>query len=390
MEGGLLQSMRIRNNFGEIIVPKQLFYGISIESTEKVAPNDFKNAIFFLKDRSTGFLVSLSETMINGSLQKVGLLLTTAHSLTNIKTGLPHKSMLTCTLGDSHDKAYFLKEFTTHSSVEYTSISTGCDYYLPGDIAILLIILKQCEPSGFFEPFDFSESIPSMPCYIPGYATFEGYPRNRNPELTINEKKIKKNIHEILRKKKKLTFSHGQVLHESNTLIEVSCSTACLMSGAPIISQGKFLGIYVGGPPLPGQRELMRIISHLRKQEFEEVSRLVDDLKAFDYLYENSIVKEFRGNYEFSINMFKGEQNKSIYMSHFQQDRIEWLIEKAFGLIFELSRYYRQRDGFYANIGISYKNDIFRKLDLFIQGFSTVANMSFVNIAELIVYLTTF
>ena len=155
------------NYFGDVAIPIRKASGITFEPTEINPPLDFTNAVFQIIDGGTGFLVSISETEINGVLQKVGLLLTAAHLVLNFDSGLPKSDHFECSLGMNLDYAYLLKEFATSSVLKHRCQSTNSDYCLPGDVALLLIILDRCKPSGFFEPIGISMMTPSMPCYVP-------------------------------------------------------------------------------------------------------------------------------------------------------------------------------------------------------------------------------
>ena len=251
--------------FGDVAIPIRQGSGIFFEPTEINTPHDFTNAVFQIGHGGTGFLISISETEINGVLQKVGLILTAAHVILDFDQGLPSSNSFGCFLGDDNDDAYFLREFLSTSTIQHKCQSTNSEYCLPGDVAILLIILENCKPSGFFEPIDLPKIVSSMPCYVSGFPSYPIIPKYGIPYPNLTNSQIQRKMNDIFHNFRGMIFSHGQVIHENDTLIEISCSTTSGMSGSPIVSQGKYLGIYVGGPAIPGQRELMLIISKVHE-----------------------------------------------------------------------------------------------------------------------------
>ena len=136
--------------FGDVAIPIRQGSGITFEPTEINPPAEFINAVFKIRNSGTRFFISVSETEINGVLQKVGLLLTSAHAVLNFGSGLPKSETFKCSLESYYDNAYLLKEFATSSVLQHRCQSTNYNYCLPGDVAILLIILDHCKTSGFF------------------------------------------------------------------------------------------------------------------------------------------------------------------------------------------------------------------------------------------------
>ena len=392
------------NYFGDVAIPIRQASGITFEPTQINSPDDFTNAVFQISNSGTGFLISISEIEINGVLRKVGLLVTAAHVVLNLHEGLPKSGPFRCSLGSDEDNAYFLREFATSSSIQHKCQSTNSDYCLPGDVAILLILLENCKPLGFFEPIDLRMITSSMPCYVSGFPLSPIDPKYSIQYPSLSDSHIENKMYCIFHKFKRMVFSHGQVVHENDTLIEISCSTTSGMSGSPIVSQGKYLGIYVGGPALAGQRELMLIINKVHEGKFGEVFSLIDSLAAYDHLYELPVFSAYIRKFEVHIVYILGKIEMGIELnyiedsllnrftstSYMKNEEIKYFVNYSFDLMYKLVWTYKERDAYCANIGISHKNDVFRQVDHCVQGFKELRGLSFTDVNHLITYLRTF
>jgi hypothetical protein len=96
-----------------------------------------------------------------------------------------------------------------------------------------------------------------------------------------------------------IVHAKGRIECVKNGLIEISCSDNSGMSGSPIISQEKVVGVYVEGPLIPGQRECVKILQRLWKQENPlEIMQDIRNLILFDSYFADAIFYQFVENFD--------------------------------------------------------------------------------------------
>ena len=87
-----------------------------------------------------------------------------------------------------------------------------------------------------------------------------------------------------------LVYSTGSILAKSEELLDIDCAGTNGMSGGPIMRKRKLIGVYVGGPPLPGQYQLFLINQLLENNQFSEAYSNLSSLKLklnTSYLYQD-------------------------------------------------------------------------------------------------------
>ena len=76
--------------------------------------------------------------------------------------------------------------------------------------------------------------------------------------------------------------SEGTINNFDDYIIETKCSTANGMSGSPILIKSgtglKYIGLHIGGPPLPYQRGLKLIYEHLERFQIQEAHTLTQHI----------------------------------------------------------------------------------------------------------------
>ena len=80
-------------------------------------------------------------------------------------------------------------------------------------------------------------------------------------------------------------YSEGEIESCSNYLLDLTCSTTNGMSGAPVVANYVTIGIYLGGPPLPGQRLLFLFLKMLNENKILEVYTKRNEMLAYDSYY---------------------------------------------------------------------------------------------------------
>ena len=91
----------------------------------------------------SGFLVSTRQSLRIGSTFIPGLILTAAHVVCDVLTNQPTEDYFCVKLenGECCD-AFFLKSYLADYPEELVSRTTGCEYCLPGDVAVLVLTSK--------------------------------------------------------------------------------------------------------------------------------------------------------------------------------------------------------------------------------------------------------
>ena len=178
-------------------------------------------------------------------------------------------------------------------SLPMTSGSNGNNFVYSGDIALLLLICdKKLKPFKLeiASQFEIKTGIPVITA---------GFPRPPEDPLYCcptlyhsTEEKIKREVNIAFNNFKSLVYSDGIIVAQTENLIAINCAGTNGMSGGPILrkfpDRNKLIGIYVGGPPLPGQHQLFLINQRLRLEEYSEVfSSLINLENDISGYYQN-------------------------------------------------------------------------------------------------------
>jgi hypothetical protein len=251
---------------------------------------------------------------------------------------------------------------------------------------MVLIKLKMSDFPEFYELSTITthQSI----CCVSGYPKKPADFSYVIPQIdSSDQSELEKKANEIFCNFKGHVYSEGKVESDLNGIIEISCSTTNGMSGSPILIDKKVVGIYVGGPPNPGQRELVEILQRLsRKEDLRMILEDIDWLKKFDGLYNYNVFANICNTGYFKeaqiITMIKerrkltnDEQTVSDYLLKLS-DLDRHLKKCVFSLknivlcsISLLVMAFTEKQKYKANVGISTKCDIFRgifqRIDMF-------------------------
>lgn len=393
--------MNNMKGFGDVAIPIRQSNGASFNPTTTVVPNDYKNSVLKIHQCGTGFLISISEIQINGAVEKMGLMLTAAHSVLDLHEGIPKKQPFKCKLNREKHLAYLVKEFASETTEDHLSATTNSKYCLPGDVAVLIVTLNKART---YEPYQPLFPANGMNCYIAG---FPSCPPNlnycipnknsSNDELIIKANNVFCNFPGML-------YSHGEVINCNEKIVEITCSTTSGMSGSPILCQGRYIGVYVGGPALPGQKELMDTIKFIGSGKYSDAFDALSSTVSYDNFYEDPVFFRLLGvSYVKLLEILSKAQKNSMLTSienaeieflnrhpNAQKRELESLMNVVNELLYTLVWVYKDRLNYIANIGISYRNNIFRRIDASNQGFLSCGNSSFANIHEVVSYINSF
>lgn len=142
------------------------------------------------------------------------------------------------------------------------------------------------------------EELPLSACFEESDSSIVGFPGTNIenpisifPYLGDDKKIAQEKILDIFHEDRALIESKGKVLSNKN-LLEISCSGINGMSGSPVVVQGCAVGVFVGGPPLEGQRELLKAATMIKnKTDVEEIWSILISLAKKDEFYKKPIFK---------------------------------------------------------------------------------------------------
>lgn len=177
--------------------------------------------------------------------------------------------------------------------------SNGNPFCLPGDIALCLLVSLNTVVE--------ISAIPLGKCFNGVECSILGFPSSKaqNPVAICpylrNEKSAKEKIKSIFHEDRALVESKGYVLRNEE-LLEVSCSGTFGLSGSPVIADGHAVGVFVGGPPLPGQKVVLKISTIIEsKSNIQEAWDLLISLQELADYYINPIFQDLLENDDVQI-----------------------------------------------------------------------------------------
>jgi Trypsin-like peptidase domain len=365
--------------FGDVIITQTTAEGILLVKNTTLRPSQgsVPNTIIKFVGGGTGFLVSVCDSIKTLKYKVLGLVITAAHVVCDYKKLDPKARYFKCKIQNNSCKAYLIKSYVKTYTDEIEAITLPNKYCLPGDIALLLLVSKNYWQVGYYK-ID-TNVILSSECFISG---FPRKPHNldycfpQSNDSSYTESKVM----EAFKRFKSLVYSEGKISNMNTNLIEIQCSTTSGMSGSPVISNGKIVGVYVGGPPLPGQRELYLIILKINSTIDEiEISEFQDLLK-YDQYYNNTPFEALASsqnlaNYINFYSLINGSNNSNpnyiLLKKNFRNIK-NFLSEDLYKLIYNLIILYKDSDQLSFNIAISIKHPLFVDIEKKIKEFNSL------------------
>ena len=268
-------------------------------STERSIPgrNIPEGFVCHLSAESTGFVAAKcrGDWKFQNS-QVAGLILTAAHSVINLITGE--------FIEDNDIYASFHPDRTRPESFEviplysftqllrkdiHYSKTTKANYPISNDIAVCLLIGN---PNIISEVnfINTGEELKEKTEVL-----VSGHPKRHLKKSYIYPSALRKVVSKDLTKHffqySCQINSHGKVKNASDSLLEITCSATSGMSGSPILVQTtdadqglnnySIAGIYVGGPPIPGQFELYELCkSYYQGRSVEQIRSEFSDISS--------------------------------------------------------------------------------------------------------------
>ncbi|OMJ80685.1 hypothetical protein SteCoe_18978 [Stentor coeruleus] len=331
--------------------PIEIIYG---------AQNTLEGSRMAEKEFIIGFALTAAHTVINPVSKQFRLWRLQARSLNSeIKINLmPIKNMC----------IEFPDELLT---------SEGIKYMLPGDLCILAIIstkalnLKEIPRASCTGIEDcYTIGVPSIPRNSPR----NFYPYTDNDLIAYNE------LNRIFFGGGKLIKSYGSVI-ACNELIQFTCSAMCGMSGSPIISKKGLIGVLVGGPVLPGQRELLLCSELVFNGKYTEAWEKLGQLSSLNTEYDKPIFQKLVTKKEIRLmfaelitsicdSLPSDLLNESLLnFTHFSLEQAKSeVIRTILDCSYRCLRYGKKKEN-YSNTGISVESAIFRRIDEIVNQF---------------------
>lgn len=258
-----------RKGVGYVIIRRKDQSGLLFEEPTVELQGERKS-ILIIQRGGTGFIVEKFDTpfsIADENCFAIGVVLTAAHTCYSPLTFKANGRKINCGFTVSKMKTMQiipLRCFTDDSNDEIFA-SNGNPYCLPGDIAVCLLVSKTLNCT--IEAMPLSICFKGSECSIIGFPSIDvENPISIFPYSGDDEQFAKERILNVFHRDKALIESKGKVLRNKN-LLEITCSGINGMSGSPVVVQNSAVGIFVGGPPLPGQRELLKIATMIRRNK---------------------------------------------------------------------------------------------------------------------------
>ena len=284
----LFSSMNMMRDsvFGGVLIPDTRPPEARVRQTSKHSGNPvIENSTVEFVNGGSGFLIAVNHRTKAKNTYVLGLIVTAAHVVCDIGTAIPSKTEFTVKLESGEAcTAFFLKEYSKLFTEKMYSETFGTEYSygIPGNAAILLLTSLKQEEIAHYE---INECIS-----VGNTCTASGYPKKpANLRYCYPQGAQLANFTEIVDQAfqnfKGLVHSPGTIHNINNSLLEIACSATSGMSGAPVIIDSKAAGIYLGGPPLIGQRILFKAIELIKLNQVPQAIEMIENLRRYDYLY---------------------------------------------------------------------------------------------------------
>ena len=388
-------SLKMKNrSIGEIITIKN--HSPALINLDSIyLPDDIsylKNYVIHLKSEGTCFVYHTFKQPIfisNLNAYALCLLLTAGHCVCDVLTLEHYFVREYCDLNknDSSYQAMYIANFMEAFPQELIS-SNSFSYCLPGDVAILALISADINAK-----FNFYPKAEEIDCSINNSCSVSGFPSYSDstftfmyPHMITDMETTRNQVKAAFYNFNQLVCSEGTFI-ESNYLLEVTSSTYVGMSGSPIVSNNKLIGIFCGGPPMPGQREVLLIAAFLLKDNPIEAYNGLKSCIPYDIYYTEPIFQNLLDNFSVCLLISLMCKNKGIlnapelaFFDEFIKKKIHdselgakivklksAIILSLFSLIRSTVLLIKDRRCLSFNIGISTKHPAFQAIDKVIE-----------------------
>ena len=275
----------------EVALRKKTPEGIFIDKQTKLPTeiNFPRNFVLHLKSEGTAFVFKKLPVPIaiqKLSLYAVAFVLSSAHVVCSSLTLEPRITFIQCKFDKTPQGLQLfrlsdgLKQFP-----EMLKASNGFNYWLPGDVCIFLVLSPDPNIELTEMPIDFecrlpnsTKSIVSGFPFVDHYALSCVYPYEKNATVAVTR------LTAIFHGGNQLICSLGKVKY-CGDLLELTCTMMNGMSGSPVVSNNKIVGLSLGGPVLPGQHELTKSAQLINKNDYHAAWEAYKSFYTYSDLY---------------------------------------------------------------------------------------------------------
>ena len=278
----------------------------------------------------TCFIIAKPKTEIKLRNKKVvGLALTNYHISYNLENRSKHT--LNYVEFKIDNRAYYYQyqpmfELNSLLADVQRSHTTGMEYCLPNDVSVILLIDKACQDAAELEELEMYNEGDLMNIKN---VLVSGFPVQGDYNYILPGCEMIPDY-----KNKIIDGFHGyisQVISEctiqitDSGLAELQVSSTSGMSGSPLLvklgGKYKYVGIYCGGPPIEGQRDLMTMLDYLNKGENEKAKRQFELLPFDDenlFFYCTEFIDLTRSFYKYMV--LKNMMEPTMFKEKFRED----------------------------------------------------------------------
>ena len=375
----------ISPGFGDVLLKERQSTGIVIikNASPYPLPGYIPNTTIKFDNGGSGFLVSNYRGVRVGMNYVLGLILTAAHVVYSVKTYRPKASAFKVYYENgSAGKAYFLKDYINDFPQEMFSVAAKQAYCLPGDVAVLVLISDTLEHLGFYELNN--QFRVDSDCFVPGYPL-----RPENIKYCFpqgqNDSDLENIVNVAFNGFSGLVHSSGKVLSFNDCLIDITCSTTNGMAGAPVVLDSKAIGVYVGGPPVIGQRKLFKMMQQIRNNEIENVYQEKDSLLMLDNEFRGGIFENIVTSYNFNHCYSESQIPGSLVYNYYKECLVNLISEGIYNCVIM----HVNPDIFISNTAISAGHQLFEEVQEIIVKLNHPVSLQWSKMDELLNYLRT-
>lgn len=386
-----------RKGVGYVIIRQKEANGILFEEPT-VNLQQEKKSILNHKQSGTSFIIERFDRPFrirSTNYFGLGIAITASHTCYSPLTFLEEVEEIDCGFSEQQMgimKLIPLKSFCASSNEELYA-SNGNPYCFPGDVALCLLVSEVADV--YFEVIPLRICPKNSSCSIIGFPSINVEdPISIYPYFGDDKQNAINKIVAVFHKEKSLVESKGKVLRNKN-LLEISCSAINGMSGAPVIVNDCAVGVFVGGPPLPGQRDLLKLAIIINSEKNKDEGwYLLQSLRNNDVYYRRSIFENLNNQCrvnEYFLGWFLFENSSlpnelALFYSILSKKNIDPVelmrrsknscISTFFNTLYSCLAYYKNVNELSFNTAISTKHPIFAKIDILLHEFDHVDKQS--------------
>ena len=235
----------------------------------RVIPKSF--VVKFVRGGSGFVIKKLPHAISIGTGYIIGIIITAGHVVCDTSSHIPDYKSFSCKIDDKDFEAIFFKSFMKEHTEPMLSFTSKNFFIYSGDIALLFLFSKKKVKLTQLEISRPNEINIDSDIVIMGYPVKPEDISYCCPVLRADEGDERdKLINEAFHNFEHLVYSRGHIVGKSEAIIDINCASTNGMSGGPIVANNKIVGVYLGGPPLPGQYQLYCVNQLVRANRFAE------------------------------------------------------------------------------------------------------------------------